>query len=116
MSRAALLATLLCLLAACANTDQHSDFDRHRYSQLVQPFERPGITYFDVTYTAAWQAGDPAAEEERMRWLAGWLRARGSCAESFEVLLDRPFDWNEDNPRRHDRRYEVRCRGAGSAP
>lgn len=110
MRLAALVLALPLVLAACANSDQHSDFDRHRYSQLVLPFDRPGVVFFDVTYSAAWPAGDPAAEAERMRWLAGWLRARGGCADSFEVLLDRPFDWNEDNPRRHDRRYEVRCR------
>lgn len=116
MSRAASLGLLVLVLAGCASTDQHSDFDRHRYSQLVLPFDRPGLIFFDVTYSTAWPAGDPAAEEERMRWLAGWLRARGGCAENFEVLRDRPFEWNEDNPRRHDRRYEVRCRVPDADP
>ncbi|MCC5795351.1 MAG: hypothetical protein JJT85_11540 [Chromatiales bacterium] len=109
-SRATLASLLALLLGACATMDDTSDFDRHRYSQLVQPFSQAGVLFFDVTYTAAYPEDDPAAEQARMQWLAAWLRSRGACSAGFEIIERRPFEYLEDNPRRHDQRYELRCR------
>jgi len=110
------LMALLCLLAgACASIDDGSDFDRHRYSQLVMPFDRPGLMYFDVSYPATYPADDPDAERSRMRWLEGWLQQRGLCPAGYEIIRQRPFDYLEDNPRRHEQRYEVRCQMADAA-
>jgi hypothetical protein len=107
-----LIAALLGLCAGCATMNDTSDFDRHRYSQLVMPYDRPDLLFFDVTLTPGWPDDDDAAEQQRMRWLAGWLRTRGACPDGFEILERRPFGFLEDNPRRHDLRYVLRCKPA----
>jgi len=110
---AALPATLLGL-TACGALDKPSDFDRHRFSQLLVPYDRPGVMYFDVRFTAEYPRGEAAADAVRMSWLDGWLRQRGVCPAGAEVLQKRAFDYLEDNPARYDERWEVSCRA--SAP
>lgn len=104
----------LAVLASCAGVMEKSpDFDRHRHSQLSQPFDRPGVLYFDVTFTPEFPADDPAAEQARLQWLGQWLEQRRLCAQGFEVPVRRAFDYLEDNPAHRDQRWEVRCRSGG---
>ncbi len=109
--RPAITAALLGL-SACGTLDQPSDFDRHRFSQLLVPYDRPGVMYFDVRFTAEYPQGEAAADAVRMSWLDGWLRQRGVCPAGAEVLEKRPFDYLEDNPARYDERWEIHCRAA----
>lgn len=101
----------LVLLAGCAADvlDKSADFDRHRNSRIVQPFDRPDRIYFDVRFSPEYPADDPAAEEARMMWLEGWLKQRQLCAAGHEVESRRPFDYLEDNPAGYQQRWEVRC-------
>lgn len=104
---AALLATLP---AACSSVHESPDFERHRYSQLTEPFERNDVVYFDATFDANYPDADPAAEAKRMEWLSGWLKQRKMCLDGYEIMQRRPFDMLENNPARHDIRYEVKCK------
>lgn len=100
------------LAAACTSIEKSTDFDRHRYSRLTMPLDRPDVIYFDVVFTAEFPADDPAAEAARMRWLADWLEQRHLCPTGFEVAKRRAFDFLEDNPRGYQQRWEVLCRVA----
>ncbi len=101
---------LALLVVGCASAlDKSEDFDRHRYSQLVQPFDRPGSIYFDVIFSAAYPVDDPLADARRTAWLAGWLTQRRLCAAGHEVVIRRPFDYLEDNPAGFQQRWEIRC-------
>lgn len=102
------LALIVALASACADMHKSADFERHRYSQLVVPYDRNDVMYFDVTFNAEFPDNE-AAEATRMEWLKSWLEQRNMCAESFEVVVRRPFDPMEDNPARYDIRYEVKC-------
>ena len=103
------------LLAGCADSlEKSADFDRHRYSQLVSPYDRPNVIYFDVIFSPEYPAEDAAAEAVRLRWLAGWLDQRHRCPAGFEVAERRPFAYLEDNPARYEQRYVIRCKPAPS--
>ena len=107
---------LAALIAGCASldkaVDKSQDFDRHRYSRLVQPFDHPDRIYFDVTFSADFPADDPAADAARMTWLEAWLEQRHLCAGGHEVAIRRPFDFLEDNPAGYQQRWEIRCPAA----
>lgn len=103
------------LLAGCSGIEKSTDFDRHRYSQLTTPRDRPGLLYFDVVFPAEFPADDPAADAARMRWLGAWLAQRGLCPDGFEISKRRDFDYLEDNPRGYQQRWEVICRAAVKA-
>lgn len=109
---AGLLGVGLLALAGCTDIHQSQDFERHRNSQLVLPYDRPGVIYFDALLSPAYPDGDPAAEAQRMAWLAQWLELRKLCPAGYDVLARRPFDFLEDNPAHFDIRYEVACRAA----
>lgn len=101
----------LVLLAGCAADvlDKSADFDRHRNSRVVQPFDKPDKIYFDVRFSPEYPADDPAADEARMIWLEGWLKQRQLCAAGHEVASRRSFDYLEDNPAGYQQRWEIRC-------
>lgn len=101
----------LVLLAGCAADvlDKSADFDRHRNSRIVQPFDKPDKIYFDVRFSPEYPADDPAADEARMIWLQAWLEQRRLCTAGHEVAARRPFDYLEDNPAGYQERWEIRC-------
>jgi hypothetical protein len=101
---------LVGVLGACESIHESADFERHRYSQLTEPFERNDVVYFDVTFDPNFPDGDSAAEAKRMQWLSGWLTQQKMCPNGYEILDRRPFDMMENNPARHDIRYEVKCK------
>lgn len=105
------------LVAGCAANvlDKSADFDRHRYSQLVQPIGQPGTVYFDMVVNPDYPADDPAADAVRMTWLKAWLAQRRLCAAGHEVGVRRPFDYLEDNPAGFQQRWEIRCIAAAGA-
>ena len=104
---------LVVLVAGCSGTPTRSpDFDRHRYSELVQPRDHPDRIYFDVIFSPDFPADDPAADAARMEWLQGWLKLRHLCPTGHDVVVRRPFDFLEDNPGRFAQRWEIRCRAA----
>jgi hypothetical protein len=107
---AAVIAPLV-LLAGCAADvlDKSADFDRHRYSRIVQPFDKPDKIYFDVRFTGEYPADDPVAEQARLAWLEAWLEQRRLCPSGHEVADRRPFDYLEDNPAGYQERWEIRC-------
>jgi hypothetical protein len=107
LERAALI-LIIVLVAACADIHKSADYERHRYSQLVVPYDRNDVMYFDVTFNAEFPDGE-ATEATRMEWLKAWLGQRSMCAESFEIVDRRPFEPMENNPAHHDIRYEVKC-------
>ncbi len=109
---AALLGSVVIgLSAGCtAALDRSADFDRHRYSQLVQPFNKAGTIYFDVRFAADFPARDPAGDAARDVWLKDWLAQRRLCPDGYDVVERRPFDYLEDNPAGYDERWEIRCR------
>ena len=97
-------------LTACASLHESPDYERHRLSQLTEPFDRNDVVYFDVTFSANYPDGDAAAEAQRMQWLERWLEQRKMCPDGHEILKRRPFDMFENNPARYDIRYEVKCK------
>jgi len=101
----------LVLLAGCAADvlDKSADFDRHRNSRLVQPFDKPDKIYFDVRFSPEYPADDAAAEAARMAWLDAWLAQRRLCTSGHEVAARRPFDYLEDNPAGYQQRWDIRC-------
>lgn len=102
---------LAVLVAGCTGAlDKSEDFDRHRYSQLVQPYDRPDQIYFDVIFSADFPADDTAADAARMAWLQDWLGQRHLCAAGHEVAIRRPFNYLESNPAGYQQRWEIRCR------
>jgi len=108
--RAWTIVLLATVLVACESMHESPAFERHRYSQLTEPFERNDVIFFDVTFDPNFPDGDPAAEAKRMEWLTGWLNQRKMCLDGYEILKRRPFDMLENNPARHDIRYEVKCK------
>lgn len=100
------------LLASCTDIHQSKDFERHRFSQLVVPYDRNDVVYFDVTFSPDMPDDNDAAEARRMEWLQSWLGARNLCPTGYDILERRPFDFLEDNPGRHDLRYVVSCTSA----
>jgi hypothetical protein len=101
--------------AGCAAPGQkNADFDRHRFSQLVQPYGQPEgqpeRLFFDVRYPPEYPRDDLAAEEARFRWLAAWLELRKMCPAGHDVVRRRSFDYLEDNPAGFTERWEVACR------
>ncbi len=98
------------LAAACSTIPESRDFERHRFSALTIPYDKPDVLYFDVRLSADVPDNDPAAEARRMEWLQGWLAARGLCDKGYEILQRRKFRYEEDNPGHYDLRYEVRCK------
>ena len=101
---------LAVLVAGCAGAlERSADFDRHRYSQLVQPFDRSGKIYFDVVFNAAYPADDPVADAKRTAWLSAWLAQKRLCAGGHEVTTRRQFDYLEDNPAGFTQRWEISC-------
>jgi hypothetical protein len=97
------------ILGGCQDIRESADFERHRHSRLFQPYDRPDVIFFDVRFSPDFPAG-AAAEATRQAWLAQWLRQRGLCPGGHEVVEQRPFAYEEDNPGRYDQRYRVRCR------
>jgi hypothetical protein len=98
-------------LAGCSSSAQkNADFDRHRFSQLVQPYGQPERLFFDVRYPPEYPQDDLAAEEARFRWLATWLTLRKMCPAGHDVVRRRPFDYLEDNPAGFTERWEIACR------
>ena len=102
------------ILCSCASINNSPDFARHRYSQVMEPYDRNDVVYFDVTFSPQYPDDDAAAEATRMEWLEGWLEQRKMCGDNgYEIITRRPFEMMEDNPAHHDIRYEFKC---GSPP
>jgi hypothetical protein len=106
---------LVVLVTACSGIEKSADFDRHRYSRLTTPRDRPDVIYFDLLFPAEFPRDDPAADAARLRWLDTWLAQRGLCPHGFDVARRRGFDYMEDNPRGFQQRWEVVCRSAVKA-
>ena len=104
------LPAAILLLTGCASMHESPDFTRHRYSQLVEPYDRKDVVYFDAMFDASYPDGDPGAEAQRMQWLGEWLEVRKMCPGGHEVVNRRSFDMLEYNPGNYDVRYEVRCK------
>lgn len=111
--RLLMIAAMLCTGAACSSLHESADFERHRYSQLVQPVTRPGLIFFDIRFSPAYPADDPDGDAARAEWLDAWMKQRGLCGHGYDVVERRPFDWLEDNPAGYDQRWEIHCRDAG---
>ena len=98
------------LLAGCAGLHESPDYIRHRYSQLVEPYERNDVVFFDARFDANYPDSDPGAEALRLQWLSEWLDLRNMCPGGHEVVTRRAFEMLEYNPGNYDVRYEVRCK------
>lgn len=94
----------------CMSIHDSPDFERHQYSQVVEPYDRKDVLYFDATFSAQFPDDDPAAEQLRMEWLEGWLELRKICPQGYEIVTRREFGDLENNPAHHDIRYEFTCR------
>lgn len=108
--RAAFVCGAVTVLAGCQGMHESKDFERHRYSQLSEPYDRNDVIYFDVKFDANYPDENPAAEEIRMEWLQAWLDQRKMCGDGYVIDKRRPFDMMENNPARYDMRYEVKCK------
>jgi hypothetical protein len=104
-------ASLFALLIAtgCAAWDENPDFHRHAMSDLREDWRRPGVFLFEASSSTQFPADSEAGEQERMTWLAGWMRRTGYCPAGWEVLSRSKIAPAEVHARRHDLRYEVRC-------
>jgi len=109
---AAPIAVAAFTLAACDSLHESKDFERHRYSQIVEPRgdADADAIYFDVRFDANYPQDNAVAEEIRMEWLAAWLKQRNMCGNGFEIESQRPLDWTDYNPGQYDMRYVVKCK------
>ena len=106
-----LLFLLPLLLAGCGKSIHDSkDFYRHSLSQLSTPREGGDFLWFDVKLTAEYPDKNENAEAKRMEWLTDWLEVRKLCANGYEILERRPFEFLEHNPGQYDLRYKVQCK------
>ncbi len=109
-ARAIAIAFFSALVASgCAALDDKTDFHRHTMSDLREDWRRPGILLFEASSSPQFPADSEAGEQERMAWLAGWMRRGGYCPAGWEILSRSKIDPAEVHSRRHDLRYEVRC-------
>ena len=108
----AMMFWLIGAFAGCANVHESKDYERHRYSQIVTPFDRNDVVFVDVKFDPRYPDNNAAAEQQRMQWIAAWLEARQLCGDGFEIAQRRPFGDMENNPARYDIRYEVKCTSA----
>ena len=97
------------ILYGCASVHNSADFERHHYSQVVEPFDRNDVMYFDATFSTQFPDDDAVAEQTRMEWLEKWLEQRKICGNGYEIVTRRPIDMLEYNPAHHDVRYEFKC-------
>jgi len=95
--------------AGCAANQDSPDFQRHRETRLTVPYERNDVVFYDAKFSPAFPDNNPAAEAKRMEWLQVWLDTKSMCADGYEIVERRPFDFEESNPGRYDVRYEVAC-------
>jgi hypothetical protein len=93
----------------CAAWDDKTDFHRHTMSDLREDWRRPGIFLFEASSSTQFPADSEAGEQERMTWLAGWMKQNRYCPAGWEILSRSKIDPAEVHSRRHDLRYEVRC-------
>jgi hypothetical protein len=106
-------ATCMCvILSGCASINNSPDFERHRYSQIVEPYDRDDVLYFDATFSPDFPDDDAVAEQKRMKWLEDWLAQRKFCGNGYEIVARRRIDTLEYNPANHDVRYEFKCLSA----
>ena len=108
--RLGLIGMVLATLTGCESITESKDFERHRYSQLSEPYDRDDVLYFDVKFDPNYPGDDPVAEGIRMEWLEAWLAQRNMCDNGYKIEKRRPFDAMEDNPARYSMRYEVSCK------
>jgi hypothetical protein len=98
------------LLAGCSGSIHDSpDYYRHSLSQLSTPMDGGDYLWFDVKLTPEYPESNPAAEDQRLRWLSDWLAVRKICENGYEILERREFEFLEHNPARYDLRYKVQC-------
>jgi len=104
-------APFLAVLVAtgCAAWDDKTDYHRHTMSDLREDWRRPGILLFEASSSTQFPADSEAGEQERMTWLAGWMKRGGYCPAGWEILSRSKIGPAEVHVRRHDLRYEVRC-------
>ena len=101
------------LVAACGPSIHDSkDFARHSLSQLSAPRDGGDFVRFDVKLTPEYPDKNELAEQKRMEWLEDWLAVRKLCANGYEILERREFDFLEHNPAQYDLRYKVQCKVA----
>jgi hypothetical protein len=103
------VALIFAILSACASINNSPDFARHRYSQIVEPYDRDDVLYFDVTFSPDLPDDDAVAEQTRMKWLEGWLEQRKMCANGYEIVSRHRIETLDYNPAHHDVRYEFKC-------
>ena len=97
-------------LAACGPSIHDSkDFERHSLSQLSAPRDGGDFVWFDVKLTPEYPEKNDLAEQKRMQWLEDWLAVRKMCANGYEILERRKFEFLEHNPGQYDLRYKVQC-------
>ena len=109
-SRICILVIVVLALAACSTSIHDSKaYYRHSLSQLSTPPGGGDYVWFDVKLTPEYPESNEIAEQKRMEWLQEWLEVRKLCANGYEVLERRPFEFLEHNPANYDLRYKVQC-------
>lgn len=99
------------LLAGCSSSIHDSaDYSRHSLSQLSTPMGGGDFMWFDVKSTPEYPDDNEAAETVRMQWLTSWLANRKMCANGYEIIERREFEFLENNPGQYDLRYKVQCK------
>lgn len=111
-ARLLLVAGMGALVIGGCSTSIHDskDFYRHSLSQLSKPQEGGDFVWFDVKLTPEYPDKNEIAEQQRMEWLEGWLEVRKLCANGYDILERRPFEFLEHNPAQYDLRYKVQCK------
>ena len=105
---------VVCLVGVygCSKMHESPDYYRHSLSNLSSPHEGGDYLWFDVKLTPEYPGDNEIAEAQRMQWLTSWLEVRNLCANGYEILERREFDYLEHNPGRYDLRYKVQCKVA----
>lgn len=109
MKNKLMMLAVILLVTGCNQLHDSTDYDRHTMSRISKPMDGGDYLWFDVKLTPALPLESEEAETQRQIWLQTWLVQRRVCLAGYEVIEQRPFEFQEHNPGRFDIRYKVRC-------
>jgi hypothetical protein len=112
LTRLGVFASVLFVVAGCAELYESKDYIRHTNSTLLDGIDGSDMLQFQAKAGSEFPENDPNAEALRISWLEAWLRQLKKCQDGYTVIKRRPFGFAEYNPAGYDLVYELQCKVA----